>query len=431
MIRQTDYDFFISYSNADSDIVTPIVDIIENDYGAKCWFQEKDSKAEFVDAIMNGIENSRAFILFISEKSANSYYVLNEVNHAVECMEEMEDYKIVPVIIDKDNPEITAPAYKRIRFYLGRLNILSAAKENAGNDFLVKKIFEQSDFIPKDRALQKSLYHSSKAEDERLRAQNEILCEFSQEFFRGKVKPEFLILDVGCASGDNIVLRLKGVEYSKLLGVDIDSEQIAKATRLYGDDKNTFVVSDILSDEFNDVLDDYLEENDSMGFDLIHISAVLLHLQDPVKLLRTLRRYLKKSGYLFIQDEDDGANLVYPMSGFFKRAFDIWADSKESGDRECGRKIPSYLTAAGYKQVNLVKCGVSDAGLSEEKRVALWDIYFNYKLWLAVEENAFGNPIKVENLLNEYKAEYDRIYGEYKEGKIFIQLGFLFFIAKR
>lgn len=119
MIRQTDYDFFISYSNADSDIVTPIVAIIENDYGAKCWFQEKDSKAEFVDAIMNGIENSRAFILFISEKSANSYYVLNEVNHAVECMEEMEDYKIVPVIIDKDNPEITAPAYKRIRFYLG------------------------------------------------------------------------------------------------------------------------------------------------------------------------------------------------------------------------------------------------------------------------------------------------------------------------
>ena len=429
-MRETEYDFFISYSNADINVVTKIVQMIENDYGARCWFQEKDSKAEFIDAIMEGIEKARVFILFISENSANSYYVLNEVNHAIECMGQIEDYRIVPVIIDKNNPEIASPVYKKIRFYLGRLNVLSAVKESS-TDSLVTKIFEQADYIPRDKALHQSLYHSSVIEEERLRAQNEILCEFSQEFFCELVKPEFLILDVGCASGENIIAHLRDLKYSKLLGVDIDSEQVAKAVKFYGNDKNSFMTADISSEEFADVLEEYLEENGAIGFDLIHISAVLLHLQYPVKVLKTLKRYFKKNCYLFIQDEDDGANLVYPMSGFFKRAFDIWEDSEESGDRSCGRKIPSYLTAAGYKQICLAKCGVSSAGLSGERAIALWDIYFNYKLWLAVEENMFRNPIKVQNLLNEYSKEYDKIYEEYKEGKIFIQLGFLFFIAKK
>ena len=160
-------------------------------------------------------------------------------------------------------------------------------------------------------------------------------------------------------------------------------------------------------------------------------SAVLLHLSDPVSLLRVLRRYLKKSGSIFIQDEDDGANLVYPYSKFFDRAFAIWADSEESGDRCCGRKIPSYLSAAGYKHVSLVKCGVSDAGLTQEKRTALWDIYFNYHLCLAAQEYMFRNAVKTGKMLEEYEKEYDYYKKEYDEGKIFIQLGFLFFIAQK
>lgn len=101
---EREYDFFISYSNADIEKVSPTIEVMEKDYGAKCWFQEKDSKAEFVDAIMEGIENSKAFIIFISAHSANSYFVLNEVNHAVEWRGEHEEYKIVPVIIDGEHP---------------------------------------------------------------------------------------------------------------------------------------------------------------------------------------------------------------------------------------------------------------------------------------------------------------------------------------
>ena len=230
---EREYDFFISYSNADIEKVSPTIEVMEKDYGAKCWFQEKDSKAEFVDAIMEGIENSKVFIIFISAHSANSYFVLNEVNHAVEWRGEHEEYKIVPVIIDGEHPEISDSVYKKIRFYLGRLNVICGTRMESA-DSLVAKIFDQADFEPASKALHRSLYHSSESEEKRLRAQNEILRDFSREFFEKTVKPDFYILDVGCAAGDNISLRLEGLPYAGFLGVDIDEAQtVPSITQIY------------------------------------------------------------------------------------------------------------------------------------------------------------------------------------------------------
>ena len=404
--------------------------MMEQQYGAKCWFQQKDSRAEFVDAIMEGIEHSSAFIVFISPESANSYFVLNEVNHAVEWRNSSEDFKIVPVLIGPAELDINDAAYKRIRFYLGRLN-MCFYNRNEPLEVLIRKIFEQAGYVLKGESLRESLYHSSEIEDKRLSAQNEILRDFSHEYFQEFVQSNAVILDVGCADGSNIMLRLGGIEYGRLLGVDIDKEQIAKAEKKFGSETNKFIACDIISDDFANVLEDYVDEVEITGFDIIHISAVLLHLSEPVKLLRVLRHFLKKSGYLFIQDEDDGANLVYPNSKFFDRAFAIWADSKESGDRHCGRKIASYLYSSGYKRISLVKCGVSNLGLDGEKSNALWDIYFNYHLWLALEEDVFYNLAKTHKMLEEYKKDYDQRKQEYDEGKIFIQLGFLFFIARK
>lgn len=187
-----------------------------------------------------------------------------------------------------------------------------------------------------------------------------------------------------------------------------------------------------LSTEPDTVLSDYLEDNEALGFDVIPISAMILHIDEPVKLLRILRRYLKRSGRLFIHEEDDGANIVHPQSDFFDLAFRIWADSKESGDRHCARKIPSYLKQAGYSKVRLAKCGVSNPGMSAEHSGALWDIYFNHYLWLAAEEeDMFYHMNATNKLLEEYKSMYDEYKKKYDDGEIFLQLGFFFFIAEK
>ncbi len=424
------YDYFISYSNDDLALVSQIVSVMENDYKADCWFQTNNSRDEYTEEIIKGIEHSKTFLIFLSPNSAISSNVKDEINWARRWRESHPDYKILPIVIGPSDFSINEEKYAVINFMLSRLNMLFY-KDFDSITALVLKIFDQTNFEIDNNELKESLYHSSVSESKRLHAQNEILRDFSKEFFDKIVKPDFSILDIGCADGENIMLRLENIEYKNLLGVDIESHQIEKAIATYGSDKNTFVNIDVFSSDFDDVLNEYREEHEIIGFDLIHISAVLLHLVEPVKLLKLLKVFLKKNGYIFIQEEDDGANLVHPYSPFFKRAFDIWADSKESGDRHCARKMGAYIQEAGYKKITLAKCGVSNLGLNPEKQNALWDIYFNHHLWLAVEENVFYNLEKTNKLIELYKAEYDKYKQDYDEGKIFIQLGFLFFIVQK
>lgn len=424
------YDYFISFAMEDIDAVKPLVEIMENTYNAKCWFQLKDSKAEFVEAIMDGIEQSRAFIIFVSPSSAKSFYALSELEYALGVKQRNEEYEILPVVLDNDDPELEGKVYRKIKFYISRLNMVFYTK-NMSRDAMVLRIFDQTGFNIIDEAVRSSMYHSSDGETQRLKAQNEIMTEFSKECFGRAAGNEPVVLDIGCAAGDHIMMQLEGVEYKSLLGVDVDQKQIEQANDTYGSDKNTFCACDILSDEFDDLLSDYLDDHDERAFDLITVSAVLLHVSDPVRLLKTLRRFLKKGGYLLIQDEDDGANVVYPESRFFDIAFSIWEDSKESGDRHCARKIPSYLQKAGYKAVSLEKCGISSAGMDESRREALWDIYFNYHLWLAAEENMFYHVASANKMLAEYKEMYEEHKASYDKGEIFIQLGFYLFIAQK
>lgn len=414
------FDFFISFSTKDKDKVKKIIDVVENVYEAKCWFQLKDSKAEYLKEILDGIENSKSFIVFISENSANSSWVLNEINHALEVRDSNANYDILPIFLDGYEDDFKLPVYKEIRFLLGRFNSLFF-NDTVTIDTLIFNIFSQTGFKPKNEKLQKSLYHSSEIEAKRLESQNRMLISLSKDAFDKYVKSNFNILDIGVANGNDIFMKLSGLEYSSLLGVDIDANQIEVANNKYKSQKNTFVTIDVMSNSFEDYLYDYLEKIDSLGFDLIHISEVILHLEEPVKLLNILKRYLKKNGYLFIQDDDDGANLVYPSTSFYDLAFKIWADSKESGDRHCARKIPSYLREAGYSKVKLHKCGINNSSISKDQYDDFWDIYFNYNIWGALDENLFYNLDNTMLLVDEYKSLYDENKQKYDNGAVFIR----------
>ncbi len=428
--EKKEFDFFISYSNADTAVIEPIVRTMKREFRAKCWFQLDDSRKEYVDEITRGIENASVFLIFISRHSAMSNNVLNEVHYALGWADSHPEYIVLPIVLDDGNFNIDAEECRKIRFYLNRFNMLFYRKENDVNE-LIFQIFSQTNFKAEDDSPKESFYHSSDVEAKRLKAQNEILVKSSNDIFAELVTPSSVILDVGCAAGANIMLRLEGLPYRKLLGIDIDPAQLARAEEQFGNEKNTFRECDITTDALYDVLQEFLDDADASGFDVIHVSALLLHITEPVKLLKALKRYLRSSGYLFIQDEDDGANIVHPYTTFFERAFAIWADSKESGDRHCARKIPAYLAEAGYKHVSLKKCGISNIDLSPEEQSPFWDIYFNHYLWDGLERKLFYNPKKTLPMADDYIAEYEQRFAEYMNGEIFIQLGFLFFVAQK
>ena len=93
------FDIFVSYSNANKDIVEKIVNTIKF-YGVSCWFQLRDSKQHFVEEINQAINNSKDFVVFLSNESVSSIMVRNEISRAIYQLNRNPSYDIVPVVIE-------------------------------------------------------------------------------------------------------------------------------------------------------------------------------------------------------------------------------------------------------------------------------------------------------------------------------------------
>ena len=132
-------DIFVSFSNADRDISDKLVDTISS-YGVDVWYQNKDSKQDFLEQINLGIKSARSFIVLLSPSSVNSIMVKNEINRALMQRKREPDFKIVPIII-KDLSEDEEDV---VSLMLGSFNWLNV-KEYDNLNTLAIKIFDQID----------------------------------------------------------------------------------------------------------------------------------------------------------------------------------------------------------------------------------------------------------------------------------------------
>lgn len=314
----------------------------------------------------------------------------------------------------------------------GGLNWLYADKF-VDFESLVLAIFEQANITPENDESSQSSYSTEKeVEKIRLQAQNRYFnacCEtYLSEIFAKYDNP--MILDIGCNNGDNIIMRTADRQYGFILGVDCNAEAVQEANTLYGDDKHAFIQCDVLSDKFLGNVFTQMRRYNIIGFDIIHISAVLLHLGKIDELLKNLHILLNEGGTVFIQDEDDGVNLVYPHSKFFDDCFYIWEHSKESGDRKMGRKIPLCLKNAGFKNIRLLSSSVSSNDFDGKYREELWDLYFNSELWATDNASYFDN-YEAFDLLKGVTQKHKEMKEDYMNGKYFILLGIFFYSATK
>jgi len=101
------------------------------------------------------------------------------------------------------------------------------------------------------------------------------------------------ILDVGCGEG-LLANKLKVLPYRQFVGVDISSAAIAKAQRLLGDARTSFVVGDA---------HEFVPE---MAFDVIIFNQCLYYMPDPVGMIRRYAKFLKPSGRIIVSLCDAG-----------------------------------------------------------------------------------------------------------------------------
>lgn len=420
-------DIFISYSNVDRDGVEQIVNTIKY-YGVSCWFQLRDSKQHYIEEINQAINNSRDFVIFLSNASVSSLMVRNEISRAIFQQKKDASYDIVPVVIgdlSEENLEI-------INLYLGSLNWIYADKY-ADPESLALAIFEQAGIEPvRTEEHTQSAYSTEKeAEKIRLKEQNKYFNVYAEKY----LDEVFLkyddpaVLDVGCDTGDNILLRLQGRKYRFLVGVDRNPAAVEEAAAS-APENAAFLCCDVTSDDFVRTLFGQMQRLRIIGFDVIHISAVLLHLAKVDELLKNLYMLLNPGGTIFIQDEDDGVNLAYPNSTYFDDCFYIWEHSKESGDRSTGRKLPSMLQEAGFRNIALHSSAISSVDFGGKFKEELWDLYFNPELWSA-DSAAYFDNYEAFDRLGKVQARHAQMKADYMSGKYFIMLGIFFLTATK
>ena len=234
----------------------------------------------------------------------------------------------------------------------------------------------------------------------RLAVQNRLFSSAEKPIYRQIMNGSGLtVLDIGCNNGGKTVDRFKCDNVNKVIGIEYHQKLVDSAQKKYGGDKFVFYCLNAESAGFISQLNEILAENNIESVDIIHISLVLMHLNNPQSLLTKLRDILSPDGKIIIVEAEDSASRLIPDEGNLFRDFmqllksDPWA-----GDRTCADKLPDMLKNAGYCNISKHTAAINAGGTELQKKKDIIDVFFSYL------------PLDIKQLCRIYpdNAEYKR-----------------------
>lgn len=435
------YDVFVSYSSDDLWIVSKIIDYLENtvEVRLKCFYAKRDipTGVNYPKAIVDALDSSKMMVLVFSESSNKSEHVDRELELA--CGEKEKK----PVIAFKIS-DVKLEGAKR--YYLKSLNWIEAF-ENTESMFKklyldICKVVGINSTKVVSASTNNIRYKNNyfKIDDdkelERLKIQMKLLENFDSDVYdrilegRNKIR----VLDIGTNCGETIMNRLGARDNVEIIiGIDINEGAITAANSHYKGTKGYFYQLDIESPNFISELKTIMRIHKIEKFDLINMSMLLLHIENPQRIIREVQKILVDGGRMFIRDIDDGLNIAHPdYSNIFKRTIDICSKNIESGYRNSGREIPTLLAKAEMCDIKLEKMGINSLGMSYDEKDALFNTYFSFIL--SDTRNRYEKaPHKRENK-EDYEwleSVYERLEDEFHEPYFFFSLGFMIFTATK
>lgn len=117
----------------------------------------------------------------------------------------------------------------------------------------------------------------------------------SLKFLLPKIDSSFKVLDLGCKRGE-LAYEVSKVA-KEVVGVDHNASCISDARKMHQAENLSFVNDDAIH---------FLEEKDHQ-FDLLVMSHILEHIDDPSDLLKRFKKYFK---YIFVEIPDFHANYL-------------------------------------------------------------------------------------------------------------------------
>ena len=431
-------DVFLSYEHNMKSVVDRICSVLEND-NIRCWYAPRDVIGDYATSIVNAIDEASIFVVVLNNAASKSVHVLNEVEMAYKRIVDKEDaLTILPFKLDKDDLS------RAMEYYIKRLHWIDASAQGIDKAILELKnkivTILRPDSIPKAPVEKrtKNTYYNDENEDERerLKLQKEILQQFDENIYDDVCSrfETLKVLDLGSSNGDFILDKMgnrANLEY--LLGVDFDQTAVDNANAKCVNKNIRFIQCDLDSENVSEDLVRVCDEFGKRKFNIINISMLLLHLENPLNLLRAVRKVAETGALLIVKDIDDGQNIAFPdPEGKFQHAIKLCAQNPFSGYRLSGREVPYLLKKSGYKDIKLLKCGLDSLGMDYDEKAALFDIYFPFSKaeFATLAERFPDNSIYAENS-KWFADNYSYLQNSFMNEDFFFSLGFMLFTATK
>lgn len=141
------------------------------------------------------------------------------------------------------------------------------------------------------------------AHEQTFKSSIKIPYDASQDFLVNQISKEDRVLDIGCGEG-YVIQRLLN-KTSNILGIDYQEKSIEKAKRLL-DNQVELICDDIHH---------YIKNHPEQKFDVIVLSHVLEHIDNPQKFLKDIRGY---ANYFYIEVPDFEASHLNVFRQYVK-----------------------------------------------------------------------------------------------------------------
>lgn len=230
------------------------------------------------------------------------------------------------------------------------------------------------------------------------------------------------VLDIGCSNGFKTQMLFD--KYDNIIhitGIDIDDDAINEAKETF---KN--------NNKYNFELRSIDDLDDDKKYDIINLSYVLQHLENPQEILASLKHKLTDRGILIIKVPDDSFKFCYPdQENLLHQIFELYENHiminqniTKYTDRYIGKKVYSYLKNNDFKNIKLYYSVSDTIGKTLEQKMKLFESSIAFRS--ANNKNNISEDIKKEmNIL------LDKFRNQFEKENFYYTMTVLYYIASK
>jgi len=189
----------------------------------------------------------------------------------------------------------------------------------------------------------------------------------SAGFLLPHLSPGMSLLDVGCGPGSITAGLATAVAPGQVVGIDFQESQVAAA-------RKRAASLGIANARFH-AADAYALPFDDESFDVVFAHAVLVHLGDPLRALKEMRRVLRPGGLVGLRDPDlFGSGFTFPMT----ELLELWREigprvrAHNGANPHPAREHRRLLREAGFGRTMATASVVSAGSADETREQAVW-----------------------------------------------------------